>query len=121
MLQLLKKQLRVLILVTCHAFLFGLIRGYFPQMGLMAVLARKVHLQVNIMLAGVWHVLMTFHSTICPVRPCPQMRVMTGIAIELHCRVLRDVYLDGLADRFLRGPEMRNIKSPVSDQLFSDA
>ena len=87
----------------------------------MAVLARKVHLQVNIMLAGVWHVLMTLHGTICPVRPCPQMRVMAGIAIELHRRILRDVYLDGLADRFLRRPEMRNIKSLVSDQLFSDA
>ena len=42
------------------------------------------------------------------------MRVMAGVAVELHRRIRRDLNLDGFSDRVFGRLEMRNIKGAVS-------
>ena len=43
---------------------------------------------------------------------------MARTAVELHGRIFRDSYLDGLSDRLLRWSEMRDVKCRIFSQLF---
>ena len=99
-------------------FFLRLLRHYLPYMRFMTVLACQVHLKVNVMLAGIRYILMTFHRAVRPIRTGFDVRVMALVTVKLHGSVGRDLYLY----RFLYGlrlrHEMLHVNGRVSDQFL---
>ena len=98
---------------------FRLRRRYLPDVRFMAVLACQIHLQVDIMLAGIRDVGMAFYRTVRPIRPCLDVRVVTLIAVELHGSIGRDLYLYRFLYGFLLRLEMPDVDGSVSEQFLS--
>jgi len=56
-----------------------------------AILACKVQLQMQSMLADIENIGVAFNCTVVPVRPCLEMRIVAFVTMELHGSVGRDL------------------------------
>ena len=104
--------------MACHTGFLGLLIRYFPDMGLVALLAFHARvLNMGLVFADRHDIFMA-REAVAPVRPRGFVRLVAFIAVELHGPVFRPVYLYRPADRFFVGLEMGDIECRVSQQFF---
>lgn len=104
--------------MTGHTVLFRLLNGHFPTVRFVAILACQVHLQVNLVFAGIRNRRVALDRAGCPVRPGPQVRVMACPAFELHRSLIRDIYLDSFLHGFIGWSEMLDVNRGIACQFL---
>jgi len=111
---------RISVFMTTRAFLFGLFFCYTPFMWFMTVDALHAHcFNMHFMFADIDNLSMAaYASTVIGANL--RMRLMAFIAVELHRRIRREFYFDGLIDNFLIRFVVGNIHGRVRYQFLPD-
>ena len=104
--------------MTGHAVFLCLLRRDPPDMRFVALTALHPHVfNMGLVFADVDYIFMT-RETVPPVRSGGLVRFMTFIAVELHGRTLRPVYLYGPLNCLFIRLEMGDIEGAAGDEFF---